>query len=178
MTGLRYGVVLLMLLTLAGGIWTRYHDAESAKVHYPLTIPPNFGNSGLQFTGTFSEPLGGLTGFEVSFPNCARPLAILPVPAWAFLEIIPTEYRYGPGEYSVFYVYNGIIYPEGLISYKLSLLNYFYRFQAFFDLADSRRIAYYLKIWIPPGCRRISNAEASLLEWSLVGPAEQNSSAS
>ncbi len=107
------------------------------------------------------------------FPHCRHPLAILPVPAW-FMVIIPTEYRYRRGEYDISYVYNGIVYPEAWISYKLALLKYFYRFQALFGLVEARQFAYFLKIWIPPGCRGISNSEASALERGLVGPIRHN----
>src|SRR5262249_38520154 len=96
MNGLRYGVVLLMLLTLAGGIWTRYH---STKADRPVATRPSFENSELHLTGTFSQPVKDLTGFEVSFPNCSLPLGILPIPA-SSLQITPAEYRYRPGKYS------------------------------------------------------------------------------
>jgi hypothetical protein len=86
------------------------------------------------------------------------------------MAIIPTEYRYRRGEYDISYVYNGNVYPEAWISYKLSLLSTFYRFQALLGLGEARQFAYYLKIWTPSGCRGISNAEASALERALVGP--------
>ncbi len=117
MDGLRPSVILIMLVALAGGVWTRHLHTYSGLVE----IRPALENSGLQVTGTFDEPVGNLTGFEVLFPHCPHPLAILPVPAW-FMVIIPTEYRYPRGEYDISYVYNGIVYPEEWISYKVGSL--------------------------------------------------------
>jgi hypothetical protein len=169
MERLRYGVILIIAAALAGGIWARCLSTSPVQAASPVEIHPLPENSGLQVTGTFDVPVGGLTGFEVSFPNCPRPLAILPVPA-GFISIIPTEYRYRRGEYDISYVFNGNVYPETWISYKLSLLGTFYRFQALFGLLEARQFAYYLKIWTPSGCRGISNAEASALERAIAGP--------
>ncbi len=166
---LRYSVILIIAVAFAGGILTRYLYTPSVQPASSVEIIPTLVNSGLQVTGTFDEPIGGLTGFEVSFPDCPHPLAILPVPA-GLSAIIPTEYRYRRGEYDISYVYKGNVYPEVWISYKLSLLNTFYRFQALLGLVEARQFAYYLKIWIPSGCRGISNSEASSLERGLLGP--------
>jgi len=166
MNALRHGTALLMLLALAGGIWTRHHYIPLSEASSAVAIQPSFENSGLQLAGTFSEPLGDLTGFQISFPDCPQPLAILPVPA-AFMAIAPSEYRYN-SDYSVLYIYNSVVHPKKFINYKLNLLNSFYRFQALFGIVEPRQFAYYFKIWIPPGCRPISEAEASLLERSLL----------
>ena len=169
MDRLRYGVILIIVAAFAGGIWTRYLYTASVQPASSVEINPALVNSGLQVTGTFDVPVGGLSGFEVSFPDCTEPLAILPVPA-LYMAIIPTEYRYRPGNYDISYVYNGKVYPEPWISYKLSLLGTFYRLQAMFSLIEARQFAYYLKIWTPSGCRGISNAEASTLERALLRP--------
>ncbi|MGH7783243.1 MAG: hypothetical protein ACREO5_05315 [Candidatus Binatia bacterium] len=173
MAGLRRSVILIMLIALAGGIWTRHFYTNTRKAESLVEIRPSFENSGLRVTGTFDEPVGDLTGFEISFPYCSRPLAILPVPSW-LMAIISTEYHYRPGEYDISYVYNGNVYPETWISYKLIFLNYFYRFQSLFGLVEARQFAYCLKIWIPPDCRGISTTEASALERGLVGPIGHN----
>ena len=163
MERLRYSVILLIVVAFAGGIWTRYLSTSSIQAASSVGIRPN---SGLQITGTFAESLADLTGFEVSFPNCPHPLAILPVPA-SFTAIIPTEYRYRRGEYDISYVYKGNVYREAWISYKLSLLSTFYRLQSLLGLVEARQFAYYLKIWTPSGCPGISTPEASSLERSF-----------
>ena len=169
MDHLRYGVILIIVAAFAGGVWTRYLSTSSVQAAAPVESHSHLENSGFQLTGTFDVPVGGLSGFEVSFPDCAEPLAILPVPA-LYMAIIPTEYRYRLGNYDISCVYNGKVYPEAWISYKLSLLGTFYRLQALFGLIEARQFAYYLKIWTPSGCRGISNAEASSLERALLGP--------
>jgi len=116
MERLRYSVILIIVVAFAGGIWTRYLSIPSIQATSLVGIRPNF-DSELQLTGTFAEPLADLTGFEVSYPSCARPLAILPVPV-TYTAITPTEYRYGRGEYDISYVFNGNVYPEAWISYK------------------------------------------------------------
>jgi hypothetical protein len=164
---LRYSVMLIIVAALAGGIWTRYFYTPSVQPASSVELNPTLVNSGLQVTGTFDEPVGGLTGFEVSFPNCPRPLAILPVTA-SFTAIIPTEYRYRRGDYDISYVYKENVYPEAWISYKLSLLRTFYQLQSLLGLMEARQFAYYLKIWTPSGCHGISNSEASALERDLA----------
>lgn len=151
MEGLRRSTILTILIALAGGIWTRHLHTPSGQAASSVEIRPILENSGLQVSGTFAEPLAGLTGFEVSVPSCPQPLAILPVPA-TYSTIIPTEYRYRPGEYAISYVYNGIVYPEAWISYRLSFLSLLYRFQSLFGLMEAQQFAFYLKIWIPSGC--------------------------
>jgi hypothetical protein len=169
MERLRYSVILIIVVAFAGGIWTRYLNTPPVQTAASMESHPPLEDSGFQVTGTFDVPVGGLSGFEVSFPNCPHPIAILPVPA-RYMAIIPTEYRYRQGEYDISYVYNGNIYPETGISYRLGLMSTFYRFQALLGLGEARQFAYYLKIWTPSGCRGISNAEASALERALVAP--------
>jgi hypothetical protein len=165
----RHGVILLILLALAGGIWTRHLHTRSGFADTLVEIRPAFENAGFRLVGTFVEPIGNLTGFEVSFPNCSRPLAILPVSA-GLKAVTPTGYRYRRGDYDISYIYNGNVYPEDWISYKLGLLNYSYRFQSLFGFVEAKQFAYFFKIWIPTGCRGISNAEASALESALLWP--------
>jgi hypothetical protein len=167
MDRLRYIVILIIVVAFAVGIWTRYLAIFSVETSTPTEINPALLDAGLQVTGTFGEPFGDLTGFEVSFPNCPHPVAILPVPA-RYTRLIPTEYHYGRGQYDISYVYNGNIYPEAWISYKLIVLNGYYRLQAFFSVGDARQFAYYLKIWIPTGCPAISTAEVFALERAVI----------
>lgn len=127
---LRYSVILIIVVAFAGGIWTRYLSTLSVDASTPVEINPALLDPGLQLTGTFGEPYGDLTGFEVSFPN--------------------------------------YIYPEAWISYKLSLLNSYYRLQAFFSVGEARQFAYYLKIWIPADCPGISTTEVFALERVLA----------
>jgi hypothetical protein len=165
---LRFSVILIILVAFAGGIWTRYLSTSSVEASTLVEINPALFDAGLQLTGTFGEPYGGLTGFEVSFPDCPHPLAILPVSA-RYTSLIPTEYHYGRGQYDISYVYNGNIYAEAWISYKLSLLNSYYRLQAFFSVGEGRQFAYYLKIWIPTDCPGISTGDVFALERALIG---------
>jgi hypothetical protein len=173
MERLRYSVTLIIAAALAGGIWTRNVYPPPSQAASIVEIHPTLENSGLQITGRFDEPVGGLTGFEVSFPNCARPRAILPVPT-RLMTIIPTEYRYHPGEYDISYAYNGNVYAETGINYRLGFLSIFYRIKSLFDLRRPTQFAYFLKIWTPSSCRGISNAEASALERVLAGPIGHN----
>jgi hypothetical protein len=168
MRGLRISVILIILVALAGGIWPRHlHKALEPIAPAALEIRRAFESSNLQVTGTFAEPLGNTTGFEISTRRCARPLAVLPIPA-EYSAIIPAEYRYRAGAYDIAYVYSGSIYPEERISFRLSLLNTIYRVESLFGLVDRKRFAFYLKIWIPRECGGISNCEASSLERALI----------
>jgi hypothetical protein len=169
MERLRYSVILIIVAALAGGIWARSLSTSEGQAASPAEVHSLPENSGLQVTGTFDVPVGGLSGFEISVPNCAHPLAVLPVPT-RLMTIIPTEYRYQQGEYDISYVYNGNVYPEAWINYRLGLLSIFYRIKALFDPPGATQFAYYLKIWTPSSCRGISNAEASALERALAGP--------
>jgi hypothetical protein len=163
MRGRRLGVILIILVALAGGVWAR-HLYKTLKWTEPVVeIRRAFESSNLQVTGTFAESLGNITGFEISIPRCGHPLAVLPVPA-QYSAVIPTEYRYRPGAYNIAYVYMGNIYPEERISYRLGLLNTIYRLESLFGLVDRKRFVFYLKIWIPKECGGISNFEASSLE--------------
>jgi hypothetical protein len=168
MDRLRYSVVLIIVVAFAGGIWTRYLFMLSVETSTPVEINPALLDAGLKLAGTFDEPYGDLTGFEVSFPNCPHPVAILPVPARHTI-LIPTAYHYGRGQYDVSYVFNGKIYPEAWISYKVSVLSGYYRLRAFFGVGEARQFAYYLKIWIPTGCPAISTAEVFALERAVIG---------
>jgi hypothetical protein len=168
MSGLRLGVIVIILVTLVGGIWPRHFYKTLEPTAPPAAeIRRAFESSNLQVTGAFAEPLANITGFEISIQRCARPLAVLPIPA-SYSALIPTEYRYRPGAYDVAYVYSGKIYPEDRISYTLSALNMFYRFESLFGLIERKRFAFYLKIWIPRECGGISNSEASSLDRGLI----------
>jgi hypothetical protein len=168
MRGLRFGVILIILVALAVGVWSRHlYKALEPTAPPAAEIRRAFESSNLQVTGTFAESLANITGFEISIRRCARPLAVLPIPA-AYSAIIPTEYRYRPGDYNIAYVYSGNIYPEERISYRLSLLSTIYRFESLFDLVDRKRFVLYLKIWIPKECGGISNFEASSLDRALI----------
>jgi hypothetical protein len=164
MRGLRLGVILIILFALAGGVSRRHlYKALEPTARPAAEIRRALESSNLQVTGTFAESFGNITGFEISIPRCAHPLAVLPIPA-QYSAVIPTEYRYRPGTYSIAYVYMGNIYPEERISYRLSLLNMIYRFESLFGLVDRKRFVFYLKVWIPKECGGISNFEASSLE--------------
>jgi hypothetical protein len=169
MERLRYCVILIIAAALAGSIWARCLHTPPVQAASPVEIHPLPENSGLQVTGTFDVPVGGLSGFEISVPDCPQPLAILPVPT-RLMTIIPTEYRYRQGEYDISYVYNGNVYAEAGINYKLGFLSIFYRTKALFDPRGATQFAYFFKIWTPSSCRGISNAEASVLERALAGP--------
>ena len=173
MRGLHLGVILIILVALAGGVWRRHlHKALEPTAPPAAEIRRAFESSNLQVTGTFAELLGNITGFEFSIWRCARPLAVLPIPG-AYSAIIPTEYRYRPGAYNIAYVYDGDIYPEDWISYRLSVLSIIYRFESLFGLVDRRRFFFFLKIWIPKECGGISSSEASSLERGLIASIAQ-----
>jgi hypothetical protein len=172
MDNLRRIVVLIILVALGGGIWARYLYARSdlAESLVGIRQPPQDG--GLNVTGSFDEPLGGAPGLEVSFPSCPRPIAVLPV-SMKRSAIIPSEYRYRHGDFDVSYVYNGGVYPEAGVNYKLNFLHVLYRFQSMFGLIEGRQFAFYLKIWVPSGCPGVSTAEASALERGLIARIER-----
>ena len=168
MEGLRRSVILIILVALAGGICARYRYASSDLAESSVEIRQPLKNIGIHVTGTFVEPLAGSTGFEVSFPNCPHPLAVLPISAKR-TAIIPTEYRYRLGAYDVSYVYNGNVYSEAGINYRLNFLHVLYQLQSMFGLIEGRHFAFYLKIWIPSGCPGISIPDASAVERGLIG---------
>ena len=168
MRGLRLSVMLIIFVALAGGIWPRYLYLALERTAPPaVEMRRGFESSNLQVTGTFAEPLGNITGFEISIRRCARPLAVLPIPA-GYLGIIPTDYRYRGGAYNIAYLYDGNIYSEERISYSLNFLNIIFRVKSLFGWVDRKRLAFYLKIWIPKECGGISNFEATSLDRGLI----------
>jgi hypothetical protein len=169
MERLRYSVILIIAAALAGGIWARCLSTSAVQTASKGEIHPLPENSGLQVTGIFDVLVGGLSGFEISVPNCPQPWAILPIPT-RLMTIIPTEYHYHQGEYDISYVYRGNVYAAAWINYKLGFLSIFYGIKALFDPREATQFAYYLKIWIPSSCHGISNAEASTLERAFAGP--------
>ena len=166
MIGLRYAATLVIVVALAGGIWTRYVSALPGQSQQPAPAEAAFAHAGLALTGSFQEPLGGLTGFEVSFPKCQDTIAVLPVPA-RNTTIAPAEYRYGGKNYNVSYLYNGTVYSQSWISYKLSLLNVYYRVRALVSLSKPEEFKYYYKIWASFGCTSLTSADVSALERAL-----------
>lgn len=167
MESLRYIVIIIVSVALATGIWARFLNMNSGPVAVAsVAYHPTFQDAASQVQGTFEEPFAGSTGFEVSFPGCARPLGILPVSVEN--TAIPSEYRYGQGQYESFYVYNGSVYPEKGISYRLRLLYQLYRFQSFFGLSEPKRFALYLKIWVPSDCTKVSTGELAYLQHGLI----------
>jgi len=172
MNKLRYGAILIILVALAGGTWSRYHYLNSSvaesSVASSLEVGRTLENSGLQVTGSFEEPMGDLSliGYEISLPTCSAPMAVLPIPVRS--SAIPDAYRYREDEYNSSYIYNGIAYPEAGISYRLRSLHIFYRIQASLGLIKDQQFAFYLNIWIPPGCPMISNSQALTLERGLT----------
>jgi hypothetical protein len=171
MEGLRRVVVFITFVSLAGGVWARYLYASSDLAESAVGVRQPPESSAIQVTGTFEEPLAGSIGFEVLSPSCPHPLAVLPV-SMKRSAIIPTEYRYHQGDFDVSYVYNGAVYPEANVSYRLSFLHVLYRFESMFGLIEGRRFAFYLKIWTPSGCPAISSADASALEQGLIARIE------
>lgn len=168
MERLRYCVILIIAVALTGGVWTRWRFMSQVPADAPVESHLLPENSGLQVSGTFDVPVGSLSGFEISVPNCSQPLAILPVPT-RLMTIIPTEYRYHQGEYDISYVYNGNVYAEQWINYKLGFLSIFYRIKNLFGPLEARQADHYFKIWVPSNCG-ISNAAASALVRALVNP--------
>ena len=172
MDSLRRIVVLVILVSSGGGIGARYFYARSDLDESLVGIRRAPESAGLKVTGEFEEPLGGAPGVEVSFPSCPRPLAVLPI-SLKRSAIIPSEYRYRHGDFHVSYVYNGGVYPEAGVNYKLNLLHVLYRFESMFGLVEGRQFAFYLKIWVPSGCPGVSAAEASALERGLIARVER-----
>jgi hypothetical protein len=87
MDRLRYSVILIIVVAFAVGIWTRYLAIFSVETSTPVEINPALLDAGLQLTGTFGEPFGDLTGFEVSLslvrfvlPPLGRPAPFLAPP--------------------------------------------------------------------------------------------------
>jgi hypothetical protein len=172
MDRLRQCALLIIFFATAGGVWARclYASSNLAESAVEIRQPPE--NASIHVAGTFIEQLAALPGLEVSSPNCPLPWAVLPI-SMRRSAIIPTEYRYRPGDYDVAYVYNGSVYPEAGVSYKLSLLHILYRFQSMFGLIEGRQFAFYLKIWVPRGCPGVSADDASALERGLIVRVEE-----
>jgi len=164
----RYSAILIMFLALAGGIWTRLVYTNSNLAGSLVEIRQPSKESGINVTGTFQEPVGGLKGFEVSLPNCRQPMAILPISTKTYAGSTAAEYHYHHGEYKISYVLNSKIYPENYITYRLTFLRILYRFQSMFGLIKGRQFAYYLKIWIPTGCAGVSTHDVSALERAMI----------
>jgi hypothetical protein len=164
----RYSVTLLILIAMVGGIWTRHVYTGSNLAGSLVEIRQPSKASGIDVTGTFEEPVGRLKGFEVALPNCRQPMAILPISTKTYAGSTAAEYRYHPGEYKIVYVLNSHIYPEDWITYRLTFLRIFYRFQSMFGLIKGRQFAYYLKIWVPSGCADVLPQDVSALERAII----------
>lgn len=164
---LRYGVILIILIALAGGIWTRRHHMAASEPALSEEPDPALTASRIKTTGSFEELVTGMPGFEVSLPGCGRPVGVLPVPA-SSSAIIPTAFRYKPGGYDVSYLYNGQAYPEAGISYRLTLLYALNRIRSFLGLMDGEPLAFYLKIWTPSDCPGLSTSVGSTLERGFI----------
>ena len=164
----RFSAILLILLALAGGVWTRlvYTSSDRADSLVEIRQPPK--ESGIDVTGTFEEAVGGLRGVEVALPGCDRPMGILPISTKTYAGSTAAEYHYRRGQYEIIYALNGRIYPEARITYRLTFLRMLYRLQSMFGLIKGRQFAYYLKIWIPSGCADISTHDVSRLERAMI----------
>src|ERR1700722_136409 len=159
---IRYAVSLIIVLAFVGGIWTRSLYPNLGPVYSDEDVRLKLEHSGFPIIGPFEEPLTGLTGFEVSVAGCPRPVALFPVQMWN-TEITPSAFRYKEGDYDVFYLYNGFSYPETWVSYRLNALRLYYRTLSLFGIGGSNQIAYYLKVWIPQGCKGPSPLQLSAL---------------
>lgn len=164
----RYSVILIICFALAGGIWTRLLYASSDLTGSLVEIRRPAQDSGINVTGTFEEPVGGLKGFEVALPNCDHPMAVLPISTKTYSGGTADEYHYHRGNYKIIYVFNSKVYPEDSITYRLTFLRILYRFESMFGLIKGRQFAYYLKIWIPSGCATSSAPDVSALERAMI----------
>lgn len=169
MDRLRWVVVLIILAALAGGVATRFLYASSDGVESNFEIRTPSDSEGIRVVGTFIDPFNSLTGYEISFPRCPRPVAVLPVPT-GISAVAPKEHLYGnSSRHVVSYIYNGGVYPEAGIGPRLRLLRILYRLGSLFGLTDARSFAFYLKIWVPEECEGVSMTEAGALQHSLIG---------
>ncbi len=165
--GLRYSVVVIILIALGGGIWTRHRFAAASQPSSSEEIGPGLERPGVKAPGSFEEPVTGMAGFEFPLAGCERPVGVLPVPA-SNAAIIPAAFRYKPGDYEISYLYNGQAYPEAGISYRLTLLYALNRIRSFLGLMDGEPFAFYLKIWTPSDCPGLSTFVESRLEQGFI----------
>ncbi len=172
MNNLRNGAILIILISLAGGMWSRYQFLDSniaeSDVAPAIEVGRILEHSELRVTGSFEEQMGDLSlmGYEVALPNCSAPLAVLQIPVRN--SAIPDAYRYREEKYISSYIYNGTPYPESGISYRLRSLHMFYRIEALLGLIKNQQFTTYFKVWTPPGCPEISGAQALTLERGLT----------
>ena len=168
MDRLRWIVVLIITGALAGGVAGRIRYANSALGESQAEIRQPADSDGKRLAGEFTDPFNSLKGYELLFPRCPKPFAVMPVSTRA-LAVPPPEYSYPhPGEYAVSYIFNGGVYPEEWIGGRLRFLRALYRFQSLFGLTDARSYAFFLKLWVPAECASVSTAEAEALQQSLI----------
>jgi hypothetical protein len=160
--GARYAVLALIVVSIAGGLWSRSQGRASAELVSPERLGAALTRAQLPPVGAFTEPTAGLRGFEIALPGCPEPLGMLPVISWN-TEIAPESFRYRDGAYSVSYVYDGTAYPEASIGFRLGALSLYRRFVALVSFADARRYAYYFKVWTPAGCAGLTAADLERL---------------
>ena len=118
--------------------------------------------AGLQPVGYFHEPATGLVGIEVSMKDCSQPVALLPAMI-GDMELAPDELSYRDGDYQVAYAFDGSLYPEKWISYRLEVISTWRRLAALVSRSNSERLQYYMKIWTPFGCPGLTSEEVGRL---------------
>jgi hypothetical protein len=155
-TGARYATIVVIIAASAGGVWAR------AQIHVDRgpdavleDIKRSSESSGLRVIGSFQEPLTGKPGLEISFPGCQRPVGLFPVTSF-YTEIAPTAFGYESGQYSVSYLYEGHVYSESWITYKLSGLRLLLRTLSFLHKTSENSYSTYMKIWTPVDCAGLS----------------------
>jgi hypothetical protein len=149
-------------MALAGGIWARCEHVNTDAIVSSDEVRAILNHSGLQVIGSFEEPVSGLIGFEVTRPDCALPIALLPVAATGSV-LMPSAFRYRDGDYRTSYIYSGNTYGEKWISYRLRILALFYRARWSLENNSHKEIEVYFKLWTPESCPDLASEQVSKL---------------
>ncbi len=160
--GLRYTALILVAVCLVVWIcnrpWTKPFQPTAPLDRVAEVIV----RAGLQPVGYFHEPATWLLGTEVSMKDCSQPVALLPAMI-GDMELAPDELSYRDGDYQIAYAFDGSLYPESWISYRLEVIATWRRLTALFSRSESERLHYYTKIWTPIGCHGLTSDDVARL---------------
>jgi hypothetical protein len=166
---LRWAMLLLLLAVACLAVERRVRmsgAALHARGELRLAAQPRFVDGAFRVAGTFREPLGDLGGYVLTWPGCAQAIGVLPVPA-SYSAISPAELRWEEGAYRAQYVHDGIEHSGRFVGLTLTASDVAARALTAFGMRRQDRSPYYLKVWVPSECPRLSEGQLRTLERGL-----------
>jgi hypothetical protein len=153
-------VLIFIVLSVCAWIWNRPWNEPFKPITLRDRAQADLVRAGLRPAGFFRENTRDLEGIEVISPRCLTPTAILPV---AMEQLgIASELTYRD-DFNMAYAFDGKLYPEKLISYRLQIAAIARGLTSLVSGAGRGRLRYYLKIWTARGCQGLTPEEVSRL---------------